>query len=158
MNTSLPTADEIMLTGSRDEQHALENFLVKTLEQAQELFRANFLSRQEDLSYMGPVAFRFYVPAAINYLASPEADSDSDAASSFCHLIESRLAQEPAEVAPVKSVIYDGILAILEDFDRFNCRDYVYGDVAGRYRSLLASLDALTSHDASRTRRRKRRG
>ena len=40
---------------------------------------------------MGPKAFAFYVPAAINYLLSEEVDNAADAVSSFLNLIEFRL-------------------------------------------------------------------
>jgi len=48
--------------------------------------------------WMGPKAFGFYVTAAINYLRGVRiSDGDSDAASSFCGLIEFRLDWEAAE-------------------------------------------------------------
>src|SRR6185437_15714897 len=58
----LPTAEEINVFDSLDELDAVEHFLGKDLEQAQSLFRENFLRYQEDLMFMGPKAFQFYVP------------------------------------------------------------------------------------------------
>jgi hypothetical protein len=140
MASRLPTADEINVFDSIDERCARKNFLGKDLEQAQSLFRENFRRYQEDLMWMGPIAFRFYVPAAINYLQSEEADYDADAANSFCTLIEFRLDYEPTEIAPVKSILREGILGILKDFDRYESE--MYGDVVERYRVLLSRLDA----------------
>jgi hypothetical protein len=137
----LPTERDINVFDSLDELHAVKNFLGKTLEQAQALFCENFLCYQEDLLFMGPKAFRFYVVAAINYLLSEEANDDPDAASSFCFLIEHRLEYEPTEIIPVGSIIREGILGILNDFDRYGCCE-IYGDVAERYRNLLSRLDA----------------
>jgi len=142
MASRLPTAEEINVFDSLDERCAVKNFLGKDQEQAQSLFRENFLRYQEDLMFMGPTAFRFYVPAAINYLLSEEADYAADAASSFCGLIEFRLDYEPAEIASVGSIIREGILGILKDFDRYGCDSEIYGDVAERYRVLLSRLDA----------------
>ena len=130
MAASPPTAGEINVFDSLDERCAVENFLGKDLEQAQALFRENFLYYQEDLMWMGPIAFRFYVPAAINYLLSKDADYDADAASSFCGLIEFHLDSDTAEIAPVGPTIREGVLGILMDFDRYECDKAIYGDVA----------------------------
>jgi len=59
MVTRLPTAEEINVFDSLDERCAVKNFLGKDLEQARSLYRENFLKRQEDLMWMGPIAFRF---------------------------------------------------------------------------------------------------
>jgi hypothetical protein len=138
MTTRLPTAEDINVFDSFDERCAVEHFLGKNLEQARSLFRENFLRYQEDLMWMGPIAFRFYVVAASNYLLSEEADHASDAARSFCGLVEFRLDHEPDAIAPVRSIIREGICGILGDFDRYECDV----DVARRYRVLLSRLDA----------------
>jgi hypothetical protein len=140
-----PTAEEINVFDSLDERCAVENFLGKDLEQAQALFRDNFLRFQEDLMWMGPIAFRFYVSAAINYLLSKDADADADAASSFCGMIEFRLDSDAAEISAVGPIVREGILGILKDFDRYECDQAIYGDVAERYRALLPRLMFSTS-------------
>lgn len=141
MNTRLPTASEINVFDSLDEQHAAKHFLGKDLEQAEALFRENFLYYQEDLMFMGPKAFAFYVRAAIRYLLSAESDYDADAANTFCGLIEFRLDTEPAEIAPVGPLIREGILGMLENFERYTCDGAIYGDVAARYRALIPRLE-----------------
>ena len=121
MTTRLPTSEEINVFDSLDERCAVKNFLGKDLEQARSLFRENFLRYQEDLMFMGPIAFRFYVAAAISYLLGEESASDSDAASSFCGLIAFRLDYEPAEIAPAGSILREGIRGILQGFNRYGC-------------------------------------
>jgi hypothetical protein len=140
MNTRLPTAEEINVFDSLDERSAVEHFLGKDLEQAEALFREDHY--WEDLMWMGPIAFRFYVSAAINYLLSDEAENDAYAASSFCSLIGFRLDHTPADVVPVGPVIREGIIGVLKDFDRYGPDIAIFGDVAGRYRALLSTLDA----------------
>lgn len=140
MGTRLPTAEEINVFDSLDERHAVEVFLGKDLEQAEALFRENFLYHQEDLMFMGPKAFAFYVLAAIRYLLSPESSGDTDAANTFCGLVEFRLAHEPDAIATVEPLIREGILGMLGDFDRYGCDEAIYGDLAGRYRTLLVRL------------------
>jgi hypothetical protein len=140
MNTRLPSAEEINVFDSLDERSAVEHFLGKDLEQAEALFREDHY--WEDLMWMGPIAFRFYVSAAINYLLSDEAENDAYAASSFCSLIGFRLDHKPADVVPVGPVIREGIIGVLKDFDRYGPDIAIFGDVAGRYRALLSTLDA----------------
>lgn len=95
---------------------------------------------------MGPKAFCFYIPAAIGYLLSRDADGDSCAANSFCALIEYRLECDPGVVAVVGPAIRTAIIGILENFERFGCERAIYGDVASRYAALLHRLDALMAH------------
>jgi hypothetical protein len=140
MGTRLPTAEEINVFDTLDERHAVEVFLGKDLEQAEALFRENFLYYQEDLMFMGPKAFVFYVPAAIRYLLGAESSGDSDAANTFCGVIESRLDQEPDAISPVGPLIREGILGMLGDFDRYACDGAIYGDLAARCRDLLSRL------------------
>jgi hypothetical protein len=140
MNTRLPSAEEINVFDSLDERTAVEHFLGRDLEQAEALFREDLY--WEDLMWMGPIAFRFYVSAAINYLLSDEAENDAYAASSFCSLIGFRLDHKPADVVPVGPVIREGIIGVLKDFDRYGPDIAIFGDVAGRYRALLSRLDA----------------
>ncbi len=142
MAARIPTAGEINVFDSLDERTAVHNFLGKNLEQARSLFRDNFLYYQEDLLFMGPKAFGFYVPAAIDYLCSAEADGDCDAASSFCGLIEFRLDHGPADIVAAAPIIREGIAGILENFERYQCDVDIYGDVAARYRALLSRLTA----------------
>lgn len=141
MANRLPTAEEINVFDSLDERHAVEVFLGKDLEQAQALFRENFLYYQEDLMFMGPKAFAFYVPAAIGYLLSADSDGDALAANSFCCLVEFLLDHAPTQIAPVGSIIREGILGMLERFERYGCDDGTYGDVSARYQTLLLRLE-----------------
>lgn len=123
-----------------DERHAVKMFLGKTPEQAEAMFRQCFLSYQEDLTYMRAPAFRFYVLPAIKYLLSEDANGDSDAASTFCHVLESRLKDDAGALTPIAAIVLDAIDKILRDFDRFDCRPEIYGDVPSRYRAVVARL------------------
>lgn len=136
----LPTEEEINAFDTLDERFAVENFLGKDLEQARTLFRENFLRYQEDLMFMGPKAFQFYVRAAIDSLCDPASNEDSDAVSSFCSVIEYRLECEPDEILPVRAMIREGIVRILGNFERAGYDLEIQGDVASRYRSLLTKL------------------
>ena len=74
----IPTREDINVYGSLDEQAACDHFFGENLKEAEDLFRENSQFYQEDLMWMGPRAFRYYVNAAINYLQSESAGGDSD--------------------------------------------------------------------------------
>jgi hypothetical protein len=140
MISRLPTAEEINVFDSLDERCAVANFLGKDLEQAQELFRDSFQRYQEDLSWMGPKAFRFYVPAAINYLLSSDSKDDGDAVSSFYYLIDHALHWDAAKLPAVALIIREGIVGILAKFDQYNFDQITREKVAARYQRLLSRL------------------
>lgn len=142
--TPLPAESDFLDPRSQDldERHAVKTFLGKTPEEAEAMFRQNFLFYQEDLTYMRAPAFRFYVLPAIKYLLSEHASDDSDAASTFCYVLESRLKDDPDALTPVAPVVLDAIEKILANFGRFNCSPDIYGDVPNRYRAVAARLAA----------------
>ncbi|GMU81056.1 MAG: hypothetical protein AMXMBFR47_09270 [Planctomycetota bacterium] len=95
----LPTREEINVYDSLDERVAVEHFLGRTLDEAEYLFCENPLRYFEDLMWMGPIAFRFYVIAAIRYLTrSPRRVLSGDY---FASVIGFRLDYEPEELKPV---------------------------------------------------------
>ncbi len=142
--SQLPTEEDFLDPRSQDldERHSITMFLGKTQEEAETMFRQNFLFYQEDLTCMRAPAFRFYVIPAIKYLLSKEANGDSDAASTFCYVLESRLERDVDALVPIASIVVDAIRQILADFDRFECSPEIYGDVPARYRAVAVRLTA----------------
>lgn len=77
MNEPLPGPGDFDPTGGfLDAEFAMAIFLGKSLEEAEELFRENFLARQEDLMFMGTAAFCFYVQSAIRYILGETSRGD----------------------------------------------------------------------------------
>jgi hypothetical protein len=126
-----------------DERYAVKKFLGKTPEEAEEMFRRDFLSCQEDLGAMKATAFRFYLLPAIRYLLSESASGDSDAASTFCFMLEQRLKLDPESLAPVVPIVHDTIRQILDRFELFDCSPEIYGDVPARYEKVAKLLEAV---------------
>jgi hypothetical protein len=141
----LPIKSDFLNWWSRDldEQYAVKKFLGKTPDEAEEMFRRDFLSCQEDLGAMKATAIRFYLLPAIRYLLSESATGDSDAASTFCFMLEQRLKLDPDSLAPVVSIVLDTIRQILEHFARFDCSPEIYGDVPARYEKVAKRLEAV---------------
>jgi hypothetical protein len=137
MSSEIPSAGDINVYGSLDEQTAVEHFLGKDLREAEEMFRGNFGVYQEDLMWMGPRAFCFYVRAAMNYLCSDSSDGDCDGVSWFCMVVGFQFEHYGQEIGPAVEGIREGIVVILGRLDRFGCEREIYGDVRGEYEALL---------------------
>ena len=132
----LPSQHDINVHDSLDERTACEHFLGKTLEEAEALFRENSLYYQEDLMFMGVKAFRFYVPAAINYIQSPAADGDSDMVNCFAGLLEYRLRYEADLLRPIASRLASACAYVLDNYERFDVIPEIYGDLQPRFVAL----------------------
>ena len=59
----LPRKEDINVYDTLDERSAVRSFLGKTREDIQQLLPGKYESLQEDLAFMGPVAFAYYAPA-----------------------------------------------------------------------------------------------
>jgi hypothetical protein len=141
----LPTREEINVHDSLDERWACDKFFGKTVEEAEGYFAENFLSAQEDLMWMGPVAFRFYVPAAIRYIESEKSKGDSDAINCFVGLLEFRVENEPEEIRPIASELASALRYILENYEKFDVNFAIYGDLRLRSKKLIERFAVKTN-------------
>lgn len=133
----LPTAKEINpVPEDLDGKCAEEHFLGKTLEQAEALIREASIIYQEDLMFMGPIAFRFYVQAAIRYIQSDAATGDPDIINCFAGILDSRLEFEAEELVPIAAQLASICRYILEHYNRFDLTPEIYGDLCPRFQSL----------------------
>jgi hypothetical protein len=133
---TLPTAKEIDPYGGLDGQVACKNFLGKSITEAEALFRENSLYYQEGLMWMGPIAFRFYVQAAIHYIQSEAATDDSAIASCMAAILEFRLEHEASELAPIADHLASLCGYFLEHYERFDLTPEIFGDVRARFQAL----------------------
>lgn len=95
---SFPTEKEINLHDDLDGRKACEHFFGKSIDDAEALFRENSLYYQEDLMWMGPVAFQFYSESAIRYIQSDAAENDCGFVSALAAILEFRLEHDPASL------------------------------------------------------------
>ncbi len=138
----LPTADEINVYNTLDEISACEHFLNKTLPQAEELFRDNSSYYQEDLMWMGPTAFQFYLQAATNYLRSTDAVGDDHMIDCLYEIVMFRLNQEGFSLAIDR--INEMIEYITGDYEKFRVNEEIYGDLKAKYRQLQDQIREMT--------------
>ncbi|MDA1114820.1 MAG: hypothetical protein O3A95_11060, partial [Planctomycetota bacterium] len=147
---SIPTREEINVYDTLDERSACEHFLGKTLDEAEALFRENSLYYQDDLLWMGPVGFRYYVTAAIRYIRSDAATGDSDIVSCFAGLLESRLESEPDEIRPVAERLEFVCRYIIDQYHKFEVTPEIYGDICVRLVALRETFSRMLDQPKQR--------
>jgi len=140
---ALPTASELNpFPDDLDGQVAQRNFLGKTVEDAAQLF-ANHGGSVEDLMWMGPRAFVYYLPAALRYLEGVTANSDEwDVVDALPGTISFRLDHAPADIADAWSTIAHLCAYVLAHADRL-VDEWDRAEVSDRYRDLSARISAL---------------
>jgi hypothetical protein len=89
---------------------------------------------------MGPVAFQFYVLAAIRYIQSEGSKGDSDAISCFLGLLKFRLEWEPESLRPVAADLAHACSIIVEHFDQFYIHEETDGDLRQEYEKMSRQL------------------
>jgi hypothetical protein len=139
---NLPTEDEINVHNSLDERAASEHFLNQTLEQAEALFRDNSAYYQEDLMWMGPKAFAFYLQAAINYLKSDHSRGDYHFVDCLYGIVMFRSEQEEFSLALDR--VREMVDYVIDNYEKFEVNEVVYGDVLGKYKQLQEQLKHIT--------------
>ena len=142
MKESLPTSREINPFDDLDGREAEQHFLGKTLDEAEALFRENSLYYQEDLIWMGPVAFSFYLRAALSYLKSASAQGDSDIVSCLCAVLEFHLQHDAEAVCKASDTMAELCRYVLVAYNRFDVDETIYGDLRVKYQKILKQIGA----------------
>lgn len=147
LRPGLPTRREINVYDCLDGQHAERNFYGKDLQQAEALFRDNLFGYAEDLMWMGPVAFCYYVEAAAAYLLDPKVVADDDDLSAFCTAVEFQLECHREEIEPARPRLLEVVRKYLRE--RASVRDEfedeeMRADLKRRYRDLERGLSRNT--------------
>ena len=141
---NLPSEREICpVPEDLDGQCAVRNFLGKSIEEAEALFRENSLHYQEDLMWMGPVAFRFYFPATERYVRSEHSRGDSDIINCLAGLLQFKLEWSPDDMRPIAGTLATFCDYVAAAYDRFDVIEDIYGDARGRYSTLKEHFEQM---------------
>lgn len=135
---NIPVKSEIDVHGSADEAVACKNFLGKTVAEAEALFQAASMTHQEDLMWMGPRAFAYYLPAALAYLRSEASAGDDSFVDALHNIFVFRL-DEP-EFALALGTVRDIQAYVIANIGKFAVDGDIYGDLLGRYQDLQSRL------------------
>jgi len=129
-----------------DEDYARRRFAGKSFEEALELFETtNVLSCCEDVSYMPPVPFRYYmlvfkayVLAVVEKVGSDKWSSP-DAASCFLNLVERKLKTEFDWIAPIMKDLLPAVEFVATNQEKYEADSDIYGD----FREQLTRIKSL---------------
>ena len=149
----LPTRQEINEYDDLDARLAEENFYGKDQAAAEKMFEEYPSRYGEDLMSMGPVAFRYYILAAIRYLRNESATGQVAFVTGFIIVLESRLRFEPEEVVPIASELASICGYIIEHYDRLGTLPKTDEDrtfLLNHLRESFAESDALFGEDSER--------
>ena len=137
---NLPSERDINPHRDNDGNVAAEHFFGKSLHDAENLFRENSLYYQEDLMWMGPKAFCFYVKAAFSYLQSRYSNEDADMVNCLHSTIKLRLEQDSKEMDSALHELITGCRYILANWSKFEVDDKIFGDLKKGYFDLVDNL------------------
>ncbi len=122
-----------------DLQYARKNYFGKSQEEAMTLFSNNPIESIDEIRWMPPEPFRYYLGAFAAYLSRGEAlkdDMASDAASSFLHLVEEKLADAPQIIAPILEEMLPVAEYVAQNQDLFDADVDIYGNFLERYEQI----------------------
>ena len=127
-----------------DEEYARRRFAGKSFEEALQLFQTtNVLSCCEDVSYMPPVPFRYYMLVFKAHVLAEGESKDKwtapDAASSFLNLVKQKLKTEIDSIAPIMKDLLPAIEFVAMNQERYDADRDIYGD----FREQLARIKSL---------------
>ena len=143
MNQVLPSSEDFERGGNHFAWSARDDLLGKSLAEVEAMFRHCSLVRAMDLDDMGPAAFRFYVPAAIAYVRSADADGDSDVINYLASSFRRHLQHNRAEFVSIASSLADFCSYVASHIERFDASPEIYGDLRGAYTALATAFHDL---------------
>lgn len=141
----LPTRLEISPSGGLqlDERQALDHFHGKTRAEAAALFREKAHVHLEDLMWMGPRAFAYYVAATLPWLRSMDGGADDVE----CESLLGTVRQQLDEFGPELAVGRAALLRVLEAIERLvpglDAKPNVQSRILRRCRELRARVRLL---------------
>ena len=132
---NVPSRDDIDVYHSLDELEAVANFVGKSQKEAETLFQES--SYLDDLLFMGPKAFVFYLTAAVNYVVS-EASAGDDSILSEMLIAVSYRAESGFDI--LNDDVIRSVDFVLENYARFEVDETSYGDLRAQFQDLNARL------------------
>ena len=121
-----------------DAEWAYKQFAGKSLDEAEKMFRENALYYQEDLISMPSIAFNYYAPVFAKYILSDYAESDSDGASSFLHMILELLEENRSLAAPeTVKLLLDAAKIVSNKQNYYDADIDIYGEFSELYNKIV---------------------
>jgi hypothetical protein len=145
----LPTAAEIA-SDSLEGWYSIKHFHGKTLAEAEEIFAAGCrdyipLTYTDDLMWMEPVGFRFYIRAAVNVALSERANGESDFINGLASTISFWHEQHPGELVSCAPLLADFCCTVVQQFDRYDADPEIYTGLREQYQQLADIFTRLSN-------------
>lgn len=125
---------------------AVQHFLGKSVDEAESMFRQESNFYDDDLLWMGPIAFQYYIPAACRYVVSQLPESSPGTLSKFMTLLLFRRLMEPETVKPVAADLIASCSEILTHSSQIDESRHLSKDLINELQS-RAGIYSLTSHE-----------
>lgn len=140
---TLPTASEINVYDTLDERAACKNYLGKSLVEVRQMLASGIGNYWEDLAWMGPKAFQYYLPTVIAYVQSKLEARNPSVFSEYLCVLQMRLGLEDDSLRESKQIlgtICQQILTQLPLLDPEEVQIYCFRT---RIAEVISGLDAL---------------
>lgn len=150
---TLPTREEINEHDDLDARLDEKNFHGQDQAAVEKMFEEYPSRYGEDLMSMGPVAFRYYILAAIRYLRNESATGQVAFVTGFILALELRLQDEPEELVPIADELAAICGYIIKQYDRLGrlpTTDEERCLLLNFLRESFAKSDALLGEDSER--------
>ena len=120
-----------------DEAGARRRFAGKSFDEALEVFRKfPVLGCAEDLGYMPPVPFRYYMLVFVQHVLSAAHAADKlespDAASGLLDIVERKLAGDRDTIAPIMNDLLAAVRFVAAHQELYDANPGIYGDFTER--------------------------
>ena len=111
-----------------DKDHARKMFFGKSIADTQQMFATHPIERCEDLQFMPPVPFQYYIHGLKNFLLSNAAKGNPDAASCYLGLIQNKLECDPGTILPVMASLLPSVATVAQRQPFYDAPVSIYGD------------------------------
>ena len=146
----LPTRDEIA-DDRLDGLYAIKHFNGKSLPEAEEMFaeaarKRNPLTLTEDLLWMEPIGFRFYIQAAIRFALSERAAGESLLIDGLAGTISLWHEHHPGELTPCARLLAEFCGTVVQQFDQYDADPEIFVGLREEYQRLADIFTGLSGH------------
>jgi len=140
---TLPTASEINVYDTLDEREACKNYLGKSVEEVRQMLASGIGNYWEDLAWMGPNAFHFYLPIVIEAVRIAIDKSESDHLGEFLTLVECRIVLDSDSLLPCASELIDVCQEMAASLPRLDPEEVEMDNLPRRITEVVSKLDAM---------------
>ncbi len=125
-----------------DSMYAHKIFFGKTNQEMQPAFQEAVIERVDELRWMPPVPFQYYILGLRDYVMNQDTclDDRSDAASCFLTLVTEKAKDHSDYIKPVLNELMPAIKFVADNQSLYDANEEIYGDFRKKEKELLELL------------------